>query len=116
MSDYIIDAVHWKVDIIGLEWVETPKIPVEAIREAAINSYGYRLYNNNYVFFANFYQWITRVAISWKNMTGFPDVEDSAFYVILRILNTKGYTEIYYGKESNGLQRKSSRAHCVHMS
>ena len=36
----------------------------------------------------------------------FPDVKDSTFYVILRRLNTKGYTEIYYGKESNGPQRK----------
>ena len=32
--------MHWKADIIGFERVETPKIPVEAIREAVINSMG----------------------------------------------------------------------------
>lgn len=36
----------------------------------------------------------------------FPDAKDSTFYVILRRLNAEGYTEIYYGKESNGPQRK----------
>ena len=44
---YIIDAMDWKADIVGLKRVETPEIPVEAIREAVINSYGHRLYNNN---------------------------------------------------------------------
>ncbi len=46
-EQYIIDAMDWKADIIGLERVETPEIPVEAIREAVINSYGHRMYNNN---------------------------------------------------------------------
>lgn len=46
-EQYIIDAIDWKADIIGLERVETPEIPIEAIREAVINSYGHRLYNNN---------------------------------------------------------------------
>lgn len=36
----------------------------------------------------------------------FPDVKDSTFYVILQRLHREGYTEIYYGKESNGPQRK----------
>lgn len=39
--------MDWKADIIDLEWVETPEIPIEAIREAVINSYGHRMYNNN---------------------------------------------------------------------
>ena len=39
----------------------------------------------------------------------FPDVKDSSFYVILRRPNTEGYTEAYYGKESNGPQRKYYR-------
>jgi ATP-dependent DNA helicase RecG len=39
--------MDWKADIIGFERVETPEIPIEAIREAVINSYGHRLYNNN---------------------------------------------------------------------
>jgi len=46
-EQYIIDAMDWKADIIGLERVETPEIPVEAIREAVVNSFGHRLYNNN---------------------------------------------------------------------
>ena len=33
-------------DIIGLKRVDTPEIPVEAVREAIINSYEHRLYNN----------------------------------------------------------------------
>ncbi len=40
---YIIDAMDWKEDIIGLDRVETPEILVEAIREAVINSYGHSL-------------------------------------------------------------------------
>ena len=46
-TQYIIDAMDWKADIVGLKRVETPEIPVEAVREAIINSYGHRLYNNN---------------------------------------------------------------------
>ncbi|HJA43795.1 MAG TPA: putative DNA binding domain-containing protein [Candidatus Dorea stercoravium] len=46
-EQYIIDAMDWKADIAGLERVETPEIPIEAIREAVTNSYGHRLYNNN---------------------------------------------------------------------
>ncbi len=45
-EQYIIDAMDWKADIIGLKRVETPEIPVAAIREAIINSYGHRLYDN----------------------------------------------------------------------
>ena len=46
-EQYIIDAMDWRADIIGLKRVETPEIPVEAVREAIINSYGHRLYDNN---------------------------------------------------------------------
>ena len=45
-EQYIIDAIDWKADIVGLNRVETPEVPVEAIREAVINSYGHRLYGN----------------------------------------------------------------------
>ena len=39
---------EWKkADIIGLNRVETPEIPVEAVREVVINSFGHRVYNNN---------------------------------------------------------------------
>ena len=44
---YIIDAMDWKADIVEMKRVETPEIPVDAVREAIINSYGHRLYNNN---------------------------------------------------------------------
>ena len=44
---YIIDAMDWKADIVGMKRTETPEIPVDAVREAIINSYGHRLYNNN---------------------------------------------------------------------
>ena len=46
-TQYILDAMDWKADIVGLKRVETPEIPVEAVREAIVNSYGHRLYNNN---------------------------------------------------------------------
>ena len=46
-TQYIIDAIDWKADIVGLKRVETPEIPLEAVRETIINSYGHRLYNNN---------------------------------------------------------------------
>lgn len=39
----------------------------------------------------------------------FPDVKDSVFYVILRRLNSEGFTEIYYGETSNGPRRKYYR-------
>ena len=45
--EYLVNAMDWKADIIGFDRVETPEVPVEAIREAVINSYGHRTYNNN---------------------------------------------------------------------
>lgn len=39
----------------------------------------------------------------------FPDVQDSTFYVILRRLCQEGCTEVYYGRESGGPQRKYYR-------
>lgn len=39
----------------------------------------------------------------------FPNVKDSVFYVILRRLNSEGYTEIYFGETSNGPRRKYYR-------
>lgn len=46
-EQYIIDAMDWKADIVGLQRIETPEVPVAAVREAIINSFGHRLYNNN---------------------------------------------------------------------
>ena len=39
----------------------------------------------------------------------FPEVKDSTYYVILRRLYKEGYTEIYFGTESNGPKRKYYR-------
>ena len=44
--EYIKNAMDWKADIIGTRRVETPEVPIEAVREAVINSYGHRMYNN----------------------------------------------------------------------
>lgn len=59
------------------------------------------------------YQFLSRdyygYDIMMKMKTKFPDVKDSSFYVILQRLNREGYTQIYYGKESNGPQRKYYR-------
>ncbi|MBP5233718.1 MAG: putative DNA binding domain-containing protein, partial [Planctomycetes bacterium] len=44
---YLIDAMDWKAEIVGLKRVEMPEVPVEAIREAVINSFGHRRYDNN---------------------------------------------------------------------
>ena len=41
---YVIDAMDWRVEFDGsLERKEIPEIPVDAIREAVINSFGHRL-------------------------------------------------------------------------
>jgi ATP-dependent DNA helicase RecG len=41
---YIIDAMDWRVEFDGkLERKEIPEIPLDAIREAVINSFGHRL-------------------------------------------------------------------------
>lgn len=41
--------------------------------------------------------------------SGFPDVEESTFYAILRRLHSSGYTDTYLSNESNGPQRKYYR-------
>ncbi|MBR1390509.1 MAG: hypothetical protein IJ567_03535 [Lachnospiraceae bacterium] len=41
---YVIDAMDWRVEFDGsLERKEIPEIPVDAVREAVINSFGHRL-------------------------------------------------------------------------
>ncbi len=40
----------------------------------------------------------------------FPDVSESTVYAILRRLASAGYTEVFYGTESGGPERKYYRA------
>lgn len=42
-EQYLIDAMDWKAEIVGLTREETPEIPVAAIREAIINAFAHRL-------------------------------------------------------------------------
>ena len=44
-EQYIIDAMDWRVEIgNGLSRKEIPEIPLEAIREAIINSFGHKMF------------------------------------------------------------------------
>ncbi len=46
-EQYVIDAMDWRVEIgSGLSRKEIPEIPVEALREAIINSFGHRIFGN----------------------------------------------------------------------
>lgn len=46
-EQYIIDAMDWRVEIgEGLSRREIPEIPLEAIREAIINSFGHKLFES----------------------------------------------------------------------
>jgi ATP-dependent DNA helicase RecG len=42
---YILDNMKWKAEIIHMERVETPEIPLEAIREIVINSFAHMKVN-----------------------------------------------------------------------
>lgn len=45
-EQYIIDAMDWRVEIgEGLSRKEIPEVPLEAIREAIINSFGHKLFD-----------------------------------------------------------------------
>ncbi len=44
---YVIKNIHWRAEIIGLNRVETPEIPVEAIREIVVNSFAHMKVNNS---------------------------------------------------------------------
>ncbi|MCI8466454.1 MAG: transcriptional regulator [Lachnospiraceae bacterium] len=46
-EQYIIDAMDWRVEIgAGLSRKEIPEIPMDAIREAIINSFGHKLFGS----------------------------------------------------------------------
>jgi len=44
---YIVKNINWRAEIIGLNRVETPEIPVEAIREIVVNSFAHMKVNNS---------------------------------------------------------------------
>ena len=44
---YIVKNINWKAEIIGMSRVETPEIPVEAIREIIVNSFAHMKVNNS---------------------------------------------------------------------
>ena len=43
-EQYVIDAMDWKAEITGLSRKEIPEVPVAAVREAIINSFGHKLF------------------------------------------------------------------------
>lgn len=42
---YVTNNIHWAADIVGLERIETPEIPVEAFREIIVNSFAHMKVN-----------------------------------------------------------------------
>lgn len=58
---YIAKTIHWRADIVGMERVETPEIPIEAIREIVVNSFAHMKVNNSS--FSEIYITPTRVHI-----------------------------------------------------
>lgn len=44
---YIIKNINWRAEIVGLKRVETPEIPIEAIREIVVNSFAHMKVNNS---------------------------------------------------------------------
>lgn len=45
-EQYVIDAMDWRAEIVGLSRKEIPEIPIAAIREAIINSFGHKLFES----------------------------------------------------------------------
>lgn len=44
---YIIKNIKWGAEIMGMERIETPEVPVEAIREIIVNSFAHMKVNNS---------------------------------------------------------------------
>lgn len=44
-NSYVTKNIRWKADIIGLERVETPEVPLKALREIICNSFVHARYN-----------------------------------------------------------------------
>lgn len=46
-EEYILKNIRWGVEIVGLERVETPEIPIAVIREALANGFAHAQYNTS---------------------------------------------------------------------
>lgn len=46
-NDYVKKNMRWKADIIGMKRVETPEVPLNALREIICNSFAHARYNSN---------------------------------------------------------------------
>ncbi|MGI6136960.1 MAG: RNA-binding domain-containing protein [Christensenellales bacterium] len=44
-NSYVTKNIRWKADIIGLERMETPEVPLKALREIICNSFAHARYN-----------------------------------------------------------------------
>ena len=44
---YVMRNIRWRGDIIGFKRVETPEIPIEAVRETIANSFAHAVYRSN---------------------------------------------------------------------
>lgn len=44
---YIMRNIRWRADIVGFKRVETPEIPVDAVRETIANSFAHAVYKSN---------------------------------------------------------------------
>ena len=58
---YIAKAINWHAEIVGMKRIETPEIPMEAIREIVVNSFAHMKVNNSS--FSEIYITPTRVHI-----------------------------------------------------
>lgn len=58
---YIAKAINWHAEIIGMKRVETPEIPIEAVREIVVNSFAHMKVNSSS--FSEIYITPTRVHI-----------------------------------------------------
>ncbi len=44
---YIMRNIRWRADIVGFKRVETPEIPVDAVRETIANSFAHAVYRSD---------------------------------------------------------------------
>ena len=46
-NEYIKKNIRWKADIVGMKRVETPEVPLKALREIICNSFAHARYNSS---------------------------------------------------------------------
>lgn len=44
-AEYVKEHIRWKADIVGMKRVETPEVPIKALREIICNSFAHARYN-----------------------------------------------------------------------